>query len=260
MGTGADAMIAMDDDPPVQSVSRATTGDAASNTPSRIEVNIATTRAELGDIIGALERKLAPRQLLDSGVVMLKDVIVSEANRLNQRLCGQPLPLALVGLGLAWLLMSPGRHARRPAPSHWGERVGGRAGDAQETVADKTPDIADSTACADARQRSGKAIDKTWLVANDGARTAPSGRVRGPMGHRPLALGVLGLLAGATVALMLPRSAAEERLIGPAGERLRQEAANFGRKAVERAQDIAERTLDAAADAAKQTINGTGSG
>ena len=52
-------------------------------------MNIATTRAELGDIIGALERKLAPRQLLDSGVVMLKDVIASEANRLNQRLCGR---------------------------------------------------------------------------------------------------------------------------------------------------------------------------
>jgi hypothetical protein len=253
-------MIAMDDNPLVRSVSRGTAGDAASNTPSRIEVNIAATRAELGDIISALERKLAPRQLLDSSVVMLKDVIVGEACRLSQSFRGEPLPLALVGLGLGWLLMSPGRQPRQPSPSHAGKGVGGHAADAQETVADKTPDIADSTAHADAWQKSGEAIDETWLVAGDAARSAPNGRARGQMGHRPLALGVLGLLAGAAVALMLPRSATEERLIGPAGERLREEAANFGRRAVQRAQHIAERTLDATADVAKQTINGAGSG
>jgi hypothetical protein len=259
MGTGADAMTAMEHEPLIRPVSLGGAREAVSSTASQIEVNIAATRAELGDIIGALERKLAPRHLLDSGVVMLKDVIVGEASRLSQSLRGQPLPLALVGLGLGWLLMSPGRQPRRHPPSHeWGERVGGRAGDAQEPVAVKTPDIADPTAPVYAFQKSGKGIDETWLVAGDGARNTPNGRVRGQLGHRPLALGVLGLLAGAAVALMLPRSAAEERLIGSAGERLREEAANFGRQAVERAQHIAERTLDAAADVARHTIDGAG--
>ncbi len=72
-------------------------------------------------------------------------------------------------------------------------------------------------------------------------------------------LGVLGFLAGVGVALALPRSAAEERQIGPVGEWLREQAASLGREAVERAQHAAERTVDAAAEVLRNAIGDAGS-
>jgi hypothetical protein len=71
-------------------------------------------------------------------------------------------------------------------------------------------------------------------------------------------VGALGLVAGAVVAALLPRSDAEERLVGPAGEQLRDGAANLGREAAERAQQVAERTVDAATDAVRQALNEAG--
>jgi hypothetical protein len=220
-------MTGMDDEPLMRPGSRGTNYDAAGKTPSQIEVDIAATRAELGEIIGTLEHKLAPRRLLESGVDTLRDAI-------SQNLRSQPLPLALVGLGIGWLLMSQGT---RPRPSR-------AAHDADQ-----------STEHAYAREKSGAVMERAQVAldAADSALNRPRGHV---MDQRPLALGVLGLLAGAAVALILPRSKAEERLIGAAGERLREETASLGREVGERAQHIAERTVDAAAETVRHAING----
>ncbi len=75
------------------------------------------------------------------------------------------------------------------------------------------------------------------------------------MQEQPLLIGALGLLAGAALALLLPRSRIEERVIGPAADQLRDKASELGREAVDRAQHVAERTVDAAVGAAKDTIN-----
>jgi Protein of unknown function (DUF3618) len=222
-------MTEMDGKPLMRPVSHDSAYDAASKTLSQIEVDIAATRAELGETIGTLERKLAPRQLLESGVDTLRDAI-------SQNLRSQPLPLALVGLGIGWLLMSQGTRLRPSRAAH---------------------DADQSTDYASAREKSGAVMERAQ-VALDGAGSA----LNRPRGHAmdagPLALGVLGLLAGAAAALMLPRSKTEERLIGPAGERLREETASLGREVGERAQHIAERTVDAAADTVRQAINGAG--
>jgi hypothetical protein len=223
--------------------------DAAGNTPAQIEADIAATRVELGEILGALELRLAPRQLLDRGVGILKDTICAQSNRLSQSLRGQPLALALVGLGIGWLLMSQGSRRRPSHPA--GERVGEGG-----TVADMTSDISPPIDYAYAR---GKPIVMNKAPAGlDGAGNTldqSRGRASRLMNRHPLASGAFGFLAGATVALLLPRSAAEERLIGPAGEWLCEEAAGLGREAVERARHVAEHTVDAAAEAVGYAIN-----
>jgi hypothetical protein len=73
--------------------------------------------------------------------------------------------------------------------------------------------------------------------------------------QRPLALAVLGVVAGAVAALVLPRSAAEEHLIRPTGERLREETANLGREAGERVADLA---IDAAVETVRHAVNDAG--
>ena len=207
MGTGADAMTGMDDELPMRPRSRGTSYDAAGKTPSQIEEDMVATRMELGHIIGALEHKLAPGRLLESGVDTLKDAI-------GQNFHSQPLPLALFGLGVGWLLMFDGTRLRPSRP---------------------TPDADRSADYAVARTEAG-GIRSNARVTPDVAGRALDRTSRRVMSQRPLVLGLLGLLAGATAALLLPRSKAEERLIGPAGTRWR-ETGSLGRQVDERARD-----------------------
>jgi hypothetical protein len=254
-------MTAMGDEPMMPPVSHGTARHATGKTPLQIEVDIAATRVELGEIIGALERKLAPRQLLESGVDMLTDAISIKSRRISQSLRTQPLPLALVGLSVGWVLFQGTRPRPAQAAHEADERPLERGEEVPGTMDRKAAEVRESTDQIDAWKKSGAAPEKPWVVTAKGAASAPNrprGRVSGLMDQRPLALGVLGLLAGAAVALMVPRSAAEERLIGPAGKRLREEVASFGREAVDRAQRIAERTVDAAAEVVLDAVSGAG--
>ena len=63
---------------------------------------MARTRAELGETLDALERKLAPRQLLEKGVDMLRDTMDGNLGRVGEALRANPIPLALVAGGLGW--------------------------------------------------------------------------------------------------------------------------------------------------------------
>ncbi len=226
-------MIATEHEPMTRPLSHGAAYDGVGNTPSQIEADIVATRAELGEILDAIERKLAPRLLLDAGVDTLKGTISGNISRLSQSLRSQSLPLALIGLGIGWLVASQTtRLCRSQAANGTDERASGLAAEGCETVA---PDGA------------GSALDRS------------SGGLRGRTDQGPLMLGVLGFLAGMGVAFALPRSAAEDPQIGPVGEWLREQAASLGRDAVERAQHAAERAIDAAAEALRNAIGDAGS-
>jgi len=273
--------------------------DASGKTPEAIEQDIGETRAELGEILDALERQLAPRQLLERGVDMLKDTMSGDANGLAETLRNHPVPLVLIGAGLGWLLMGGMRGGGTgETAAALRDRVAGRASDFAGQVRDKVaggrspaaqpaapaPYPTEAAGYAYARQKSGQARvadSKTgaggaaqeklrrareasgaaWRRAGDYAGSA--GDQLGDMRDRvvqlveehPVAVGALGFLAGALTALLLPRSAVEQRWAGPVAERLRDQAAGFGREAGARAQHVAEQTVDAAADAVRDVVN-----
>jgi hypothetical protein len=74
---------------------------------TRIEQDLEQTRARLDATIGALQQKLSPGQLLDQTLAYLKESGGAGFGR-NLKLDVQthPMPVALVGIGLAWLMMS----------------------------------------------------------------------------------------------------------------------------------------------------------
>jgi len=302
MGAGADAMSVDSEGEDLllpAPVGVADSGyDASGKSPDEIEQDIGETRAELGAILDELERKLAPRQILERGVDMLKDTMSGEAGGLGETLRSHPVPLALLGIGVGWMVMSmTGRGGRlgervSGALHGAGQRAGALAGQMREKVAGMTSSAAaasapgpyptESAGYAYARQKSGEAMGEARGAVQDTARrvqeagsaaweqaSAYAGKA-GETVHdardrlarlvedHPLAMGALGLLAGSVIAALLPRSDAEERLVGPAGEQIRDGAANLGREAVERAHQVAERTVDAAMDAVRQAVNEAG--
>ena len=73
---------------------------------SDVERDIARTRGELALTLAALERKLAARYLADEGMKMLKNTLGEDygVNRGLEIVRNNPIPIALIGIGAAWLI------------------------------------------------------------------------------------------------------------------------------------------------------------
>jgi hypothetical protein len=76
-----------------------------------IEDDIHRTRAEMDRTFDALERKLAPAQLLEDGWDTVREKTAAGATRLWDLARDHPLPALTVGLGLGWLVVDAMRQA-----------------------------------------------------------------------------------------------------------------------------------------------------
>ncbi len=83
-----------------------------------IQEEIERTRTEMASTLDAIEQKLSPRQLMDQAVDTMRD-LASDQSRIGHAVRENPVPLALIGVGLAWLAFS-GTGKRRGA----GEEAG----------------------------------------------------------------------------------------------------------------------------------------
>jgi hypothetical protein len=150
-----------------------------SGSPSRIEHELAATRARLGNHLEELTRRLSPGQLLDDGLSYLRNgqgaVFV---RHLGEDLRDNPLPVALSALGLAWLAVasstSSGRPSRAVVPydqaQSWrsaSEELSERARQAGDAVSRAAEDTEDSF-----RARVAEARARVLGLQQDAAETA----------------------------------------------------------------------------------------
>ncbi len=73
--------------------------------PEQIENDIQRTRAEMTDTIQAIERKLSPKTLMDNAMDTMRTSNMS-AGRMADLVKENPFPMAMVGLGLGWLVIN----------------------------------------------------------------------------------------------------------------------------------------------------------
>ena len=123
--------------------------------PEDAERAIERTRAELALTLEALDARLAPRHLVKKGTAMLMDRFdaYERLNRGADMLRANPVPVALIGLGAAWLIASNTGLVDRIAADERVERArrrvaedAARAGDVAVNVADRAGDIASGVA------------------------------------------------------------------------------------------------------------------
>lgn len=187
-----------------------------------------------------------------------------------------PLALLGLGVGWMAVSVTTGRGGRLGEPvsdalQDAGQRASALAAQVRKKVAGATSgDIAEAAGgpypteeagYAYARQKSGEAMGKARRTAQHTTRRARAAagtawdkasdyvgkagdtlqgtgdRLTQLIEEHPIAVGALGILAGAVMAALLPRSDAEERLVGPAGEQIRDSAANLGRAATDVVRD-----------------------
>lgn len=169
--------------------------------PQQIQADIQRTRTELDATLGALERRLSTRELMDRGIDYLRHSSATEyAVNLGSSVKQEPLPLALVGIGLAWLMAS-GRREHGTTQAH-----------APDAAADPVKNKWSQTA-----QRARDSAGKLGESARHGADRVRHGYDY-VVHEQPLALGAIGLAIGAVLAASAPHTAAEDRLMGSAHE------------------------------------------
>jgi hypothetical protein len=219
---------------------------------AEIEDEIRRTRAELALTLDALTYQLMPRQFIGKGIDMIFDSVgrngvagmkVGEAVHANR------LPLALIGAGLAWLLVRnlatrddtapPATEPHEPradrSEASWVHQATGAARGALRSVRDTGQEIVER-----AGQYAEYAARAKEPVRNFG------GSVRSTFERNPLLIGVVGVISGAALALLLPTTRREQEWLEKPREELWNQAEKVGHQAAERVRDLAERKGQAA--------------
>jgi Protein of unknown function (DUF3618) len=213
--------------------------DVAPQSATEIETEIRRTRMELGLTLEALEHQLAPRHLIGKGVDMITQSIrgnqaikgngaawvdVGEAARAN------PIPLALIGVGVAWFLAA-----------NFGITGGSAEGDAASGTG----------AARSVREAAGTLLKGAGECAEYGKpATEPvrrTGRsLRASVERHPLLVGLAGLICGAALGALLPSSRREQDWVDAARGELWEKAEQIGHEAADRVRGLAEQKVGAA--------------
>lgn len=216
--------------------------------PEEILAEIERTRSDMDATLSAIEHRLTPGQLVDQGIDYLRH---SGANEFVHNLGGSvkhnPLPVALVGIGLAWLMAA----GRRPDDYSTAYQVGPSTTDKLRERASDTLNRTSSNI-----ESTLQSLSQTVQGMRDRASSVGQGarqqmeRAKGGMDYmlreQPLALGAIGLAIGAVVAAMAPRTRKEDELMGEARDRLMDQAARAGEEKLGEVQRVATAAKEAA--------------
>lgn len=253
------------------------------STTEQLERESEQCRAALRESLAELRSRMTPGHVLDEVLGYTRDSSgAAFVDNLKHRAVDNPLPLALVGTGLAWLMMggSGGRahpHSHRqpyaagpPRPddgpdihtepsggigemaSHLGDTAGDlgrRVGETAAAVGDSLSSAYDSVA---GRARSGAAaVGQAGVAAGDRAASMAGGL--GRLWHeQPLVVAGLGIAVGAAIGALLPATEAENRLLGSTRDKLKDEAEDFALRQLDKADKVAEHAFKEARDAAER--------
>jgi hypothetical protein len=248
-----------------------------------LEREAEAARAKVADTAESLRNKMTPGQIIDelTGLFSSGDGAVA-LNNLKAQVRDNPLPLTLVGAGLAWLMLGQGAAASRGGMTdrmsdndvgRWNERdsSGIYPGVRADQDRESSPGDTLSDAAQSAMSMTGKAVDSASdtisgmkeRLGSAGARAREGFATRSEdfgqhvsesaqvlFEREPLILAALGLAAGTAIGAMLPGTALEDEQFGTYGEKLRETGSDILEEGVEEAKAVAAEAYEAVKDEA----------
>lgn len=224
--------------------------------PEEIQESIRQTRLQLDDTLNAIQQRLSPGSLADEAVRYMRGSGANEfAHNLNESVKSNPIPVALMGVSLAWLMWS-GREGQHEA-SQFDDRhsVRHRLGETGESARERAARVREGTREQAARVREGareqamRVREGAWHGAEQ-ARNSFETMLR----EQPLLLGALGVAVGAALGALLPATRQEDELMGEASERLGETMKQQMHLQLRKGKRVAE----AAGEAAREEVQNTG--
>lgn len=257
---------------------------------AEIEREAEAARARVNETARELQHKLSPGEMLGEVGRYFKSSDGSAAlDNLKTQVRNNPLSLALIGTGLAWLFMSRGPRTHQathqtthspsagvgqnPTPVAEAAKKGSgvmksasdAAGSASDTVGAayrSAGETASSVAgsVSSGAQRAGETVSEAGRTASTHARNMGSGARRmfsDTLDREPLILGALGIAVGAAVAAALPRTRYEDELLTPYRDRMREGVKDAAQEGMETAKDVAAEAVEAGrSEAKRQNLTG----
>ena len=244
-------------------------------TTEQLERESEQCRTALRESLTELRARMTPGHVLDEVLGYTRDSSgAAFVDNLKHRAVDNPLPLALVGTGLAWLMMGGDGRAPsrgpvtepRPSPPHeadgsggiggaaarlgqtagdLGRRVGATAGAAASAIGDGMSSAYEGVASGASR---GSAA-----LGDAGDRAASAARGFGQLWRdQPLVVAGLGIAIGAALGTLLPATEFENRTLGSTRDKLKDEAEDFALRQLDKADKVAEHAFKEARGAAER--------
>jgi len=236
--------------------------DSSEKDPQTLEREIDQTRAEMDRTLGALEQKLSPSNLVDQAMEYLRTNGTWLADNAGRFAKEHPLPVALAGLGLAWMFV-----ARRSSdefethgyldPAHDyddadDEYVGGRAAVNRSPVSLES----DEGTIAGVKERvssSARQVAQRARAKTDRLTTGITSMAE----EQPLVLGAIGFAIGAAVGAALPESESERRWLGPTRNKTVEKVKEQSGQAYEQVRAAAVRGVEGVKEAVSNVAGGS---
>jgi hypothetical protein len=203
-----------------------------------VEREVEATRGNLDRTVEAIKDKMTAPQIFDEVVQGLGSGGTRLVNGLGDQVRENPVPLALIGLGLAWMVAGSIRgrdttYERRSfasdnydsADPYYGEaeqnyteaekrtlkdRAAQTLQGAKGRITEAVAGISDTPVGERAQALAGSAVD-----AADSARRAAQRTFTNTLDRDPLIIGALGVVVGAAIGAALPATRIENRYAGP---------------------------------------------
>lgn len=225
--------------------------------PETLEREIDARRANIGNLVDALESKLSPGQLIDEALAYGRRNGGEFFGNLGTTVRANPVPTVLTGVGLLWLMMGQNRQPSTStgpsmfsglgdSVSHMAESVTDTFGNAKARVqdtanrmkdkashlSDKAHDYSDSASdmghgVGDKVSAASQRLNATAHDASDALRRQGQ-NLQSSLGYmlkeQPLALAAIGIALGAAIGAALPATAKENQVMGRASDRLTDKA------------------------------------
>jgi ElaB/YqjD/DUF883 family membrane-anchored ribosome-binding protein len=236
--------------------------------PEEIERDIQQTRAEMSATIDAIQSKLTPGQMMDQAIGYLRNSLPAEfGHNLSDAVRHNPVPVALIGIGIAWMAIS----GRQGAPRYGnaadfgnydfstdeeGESLGERTHEMAQRAREKASEAREGLSDAvrgtrESLHRAGAATrDSLHRMADRSQHSLERAKssMTDLLDEQPLIVGAVGLALGAALGAALPRTEVEDELMGEQRDDLLDSATDtargFADQAADKARDATERATN----------------
>lgn len=206
----------------------------AQKDPAELEREIDQQRAEIGNIVNALENKLSPGELIDTAMSYMKGGSGEFFSNLSNTVKANPVPTVLTSIGLLWLMAGQNRqpHSSVTTTRYTGDSTGPSMGEklSAKTAGLKEQGVGIKDKASQMSHSVSESIGNARARASDSTRHASerlrggADRARGGFNHlleeQPLALGAIGIALGALLAASIPPTRREDEALGEVSDRV----------------------------------------